>query len=154
LPCECCKFLSSDLFLLRSQAFNEGQKLAVPSAHLEPNSSDSVLFKTQESVNIISALTASSPIKLPPRKPSLIEHATPPSRVSAFCRAVLAHLIPHEFWGSGETQVHNEKILFRNVDRFITLRRFESLSLHEVSQGTRVGLLSHIHPTYLHPNAY
>lgn len=114
----------------------------VPSEHLEPNSYDSVLFKTQEPANVISAVTESTPIILSPRKPSLIEHATPPSRVSAFCRAVLAHIIPHEFWGSGETQVHNEEILFRNVDRFITLRRFESLSLHEVSQGTKVGLIS------------
>jgi telomerase reverse transcriptase len=97
-----------------------------------------VSFKTQESVNTSSTLSDFSPAQLPPRKPSLIDHATPPSQVSAFCRAVLAHLIPRELWGTGDTQAHNEKIFNRNVDRFVALRRFESLSLHEVSQGTKV----------------
>jgi telomerase reverse transcriptase len=67
-----------------------------------------------------------------------MERATPTAHVSAFCRAVLSHLIPRDFWGSGETQKHNEKVFHQNVDRFISLRRFESLSLHEVSQGTKV----------------
>lgn len=83
-------------------------------------------------------MSESSSPQLPAKKTSLIDHSTPTSQVSAFCRAVLAHLIPREFWGTGEIQVHNEKVLYRNVDRFIGLRRFENLSLHEVSQGRKV----------------
>jgi telomerase reverse transcriptase len=75
--------------------------------------------------------------KIPLRKPSMMDHATPTSKVSAFCQAVLANLIPHEFWGSADAQAHNEGIFYRNVDRFIQLRRFESFSLHEVSQGIK-----------------
>ena len=58
--------------------------------------------------------------------------------VSAFCRAVLSRLLPSEFWGMGDTKAENEKVFQRNVDRFIQLRRFESLSLHEVCQGLKV----------------
>jgi telomerase reverse transcriptase len=47
-------------------------------------------------------------------------------------------LIPKDFWGTGEIQKSNEKIFLQNVNRFIELRRFESLSLHEVSQGIQV----------------
>ena len=58
--------------------------------------------------------------------------------VSAFCRAVFSRLLPSEFWGVGDTKAENEKAFLRNIDRFIQLRRFESLSLHEVSQGLKV----------------
>ena len=68
----------------------------------------------------------------------MMDHATPDAMVSAFCRATLANLIPHEFWGNGEHQAHNQHVFYRNVDRFIRLRRFESLSLHEVCQGMKV----------------
>jgi len=60
--------------------------------------------------------------------------------VSAFCRAVLLRLIPSDFWGAGDTKAHNEKIFLRNVDRFIKLRRFETLSLHDVCQGLKASL--------------
>lgn len=68
----------------------------------------------------------------------MMDYATPIANVSAFCRAVLSKLIPNEFWGLGEVQSHNMRVFSRNVDRFITLRRFESLSLHEVVQGMKV----------------
>lgn len=61
--------------------------------------------------------------------------------VISFCCAVLARLIPREFWGTGNTESHNESILCRNVDRFIRLRRFESISLHELVQSMKVMLL-------------
>jgi telomerase reverse transcriptase len=71
----------------------------------------------------------------------MTDHATPSATVSAFCRAVLCRLIPHEFWGAGEAQVRNKAVFHRNVDRFIGLRRFETLSLHEVSQGIKVSTM-------------
>lgn len=73
-----------------------------------------------------------------PRKESMMDHSTPTSLVSAFCRAVISQLVPNEFWGVGEVQNHNISIIHRNIDRFVKLRRFESLSLHEVTQGLKV----------------
>lgn len=70
----------------------------------------------------------------------MMDYATPAAMVSAYCRAVFLKLIPHGFWGIGEIQTHNEKIFYRNVHRFIELRRFESLSLHHVLQGMKVSL--------------
>lgn len=69
-----------------------------------------------------------------------MDHSTPTSLVSTFCRAVISHLVPNEFWGVGEIQTHNKRIIHQNIDRFVKLRRFESLSLHEVTQGLKVSI--------------
>jgi telomerase reverse transcriptase len=69
-----------------------------------------------------------------------VEYATPSSDVSAFCRAVLARLIPHGFWGVGKEGEENQHVIMRHVDRFIRLRKFENLSLHLVSQSLKVPL--------------
>jgi telomerase reverse transcriptase len=118
--------------------FDAAPKLPIPNGSLDANASSSLSLETQEPITTITTVSGASPSPLPPRKLSMVDYATSPSQVSAFCRAVVTRLIPHGFWGSGETQAHNEKIFYRNVDRFITLRRFESLSLHEVAQGTKV----------------
>ena len=68
----------------------------------------------------------------------LILLATPPSDVSAFCQAVLSNLIPNRFWGEGKQGQENKTVIMRNIDSFVRLRRFESLSLHTVSQGLKV----------------
>lgn len=70
----------------------------------------------------------------------MMNYATPEPMVSAFCRAALRNIIPKDFWGTGDVQAHNEKVFLKNVDRFIGLRRFESLTLHEGSQGLQVSL--------------
>lgn len=72
-----------------------------------------------------------------------MDAATPTANVSAFCRAVLRHVIPHEFWGTETIQSHNEGVFHKNIDRFITMRRFESLSLHEAFQDIKVIAWSH-----------
>lgn len=69
---------------------------------------------------------------------TVVDLATPLSHVSRFCQAVLSKIIPNEFWGSGPGQEHNKEVVWRNVDRFIRLRRFENMSLHEVFQGIKV----------------
>lgn len=69
---------------------------------------------------------------------NLTDYATPASSVSAFCRAVIQKLIPRQFWGAGPDGISNFKLVLRHVDRFIKLRRFESLSLHEVCKGVKV----------------
>lgn len=83
--------------------------------------------------------TRRTPLILP-TKPSLIDHATLSGRVAAFCIAVLFKLIPKEFWGSGPDQEHNMMIVKENISKFVHQRRFESLTVHEVSQGLKVCL--------------
>ena len=51
---------------------------------------------------------------------------------------MLGRVIPDEFLGIGEDQAHNKQVLMKNVDRFVDLRRFETLSLHDVTQGMKV----------------
>ena len=67
----------------------------------------------------------------------MLDYATPTSMVSAFCQAILTKLIPPGFWGTMDLE-HNQGVLRRNIDRFIRLRRYEGLSLHEVLQGMKI----------------
>jgi hypothetical protein len=104
---------------------------------------ESTAFETQihvhvPDVNADSTIKSTSAKKLPSRKRSLMDYATPTASVSAFCRSVLSTLIPNEFWGDGNTQTHNKDVFMKSVDRFITLRRFETVSLHDVIQGMKV----------------
>ncbi|KAF3481825.1 telomerase reverse transcriptase [Arthroderma uncinatum] len=79
-------------------------------------------------------------------KVTMTDFATPTHAVSAFCRAVLQNLIPYEMYGSGEEGVLNRNTVMRNVDKFVSLRRFETLSLHEVVQGLKIGCISWLSP--------
>lgn len=71
-------------------------------------------------------------------KLTLTHYATPASSVSAFCRAVLLKLIPSKFFGDGPDGLFNQRLIMKHVDSFIKMRRFESLSLHEVCHGLKV----------------
>lgn len=71
-------------------------------------------------------------------KLSLTDYATPASSVSAFCRAVLHRLLQPRFFGDGEHEFWNRRIVMKHVDSFIKLRRYESLSLHELCNGLKV----------------
>ncbi|KFY76636.1 hypothetical protein V499_03767 [Pseudogymnoascus sp. VKM F-103] len=97
-------------------------------------------FRTQKSTPGSHNGTGPTLVHLPkkPKKDSIMELATPSANVSAFCRAVLGRVIPDEFFGTGEDQAHNIQVLMRNVDRFIELRRFETISLHDVTQGMKI----------------
>lgn len=69
---------------------------------------------------------------------TIVDVATPASHVSRFCQVVLSKIIPNEFWGTGPSQKHNKEVVLRNVDRFVRLRRFENMSLHDAFQGIKV----------------
>ena len=69
---------------------------------------------------------------------SLFDLATPQANVSAFCRAAISKLIPDEFWGADELGRQNKENLMHKTDRFVKLRRFDPMSLHEVSEGLKV----------------
>ncbi|KAK4500419.1 hypothetical protein PRZ48_008608 [Zasmidium cellare] len=67
-----------------------------------------------------------------------IQLATDESNVSAFCRAAVFKVFPKALWGDGETGQHNARKVYQNIDRFVRLRRYESMSLHDVLQGMRL----------------
>ncbi|OXV06383.1 hypothetical protein Egran_05849 [Elaphomyces granulatus] len=83
------------------------------------------------------------------QKSCLTDHSTPASSVSAFCRAVLQRLVPDEFYGVGDDGKSNRRVVLKNVDRFVRMSRFESLSLHEVCKGLKVTCVSWLD----HPNS-
>lgn len=63
-----------------------------------------------------------------------MDMACPTAHVSAFCRAVVARVIPRDFWGNEA----NERVVMLWIDQFIHLRKFESLTLHQVTQKIEV----------------
>lgn len=65
--------------------------------------------------------------------------ATSPSDVSLFCRATLSKIIPNGFWGHSKDRTANKKLIMERIDRFVHLRKFETLSLHNIAQGIKVG---------------
>lgn len=72
---------------------------------------------------------------------SFTDLATPHSEVSSFCCAVLSMIIPAELWGSSDEGLNiNKTVILRSVDQFVRLRKFETLSLHCISQGIKVNL--------------
>jgi telomerase reverse transcriptase len=77
---------------------------------------------------------ASTQVQPLPKHDSLVELATPSSQVSAFCQAVFSKIIPDSFWGDDTVKKHNKSIVMRSIDHFIKLRRFEAMSLHEITQ--------------------
>jgi len=69
---------------------------------------------------------------------SMMDFATPAASVSAFCRAVLNHLMPLSLFGTGVEGLTNRRKVMRSIDQFIKLRKKETLSLHDVCQGLKV----------------
>lgn len=123
-----------------------GESLVTQVQAISPSSSK-VLQKTQHGSSVSNAWSALPSVahdcQPRVRKPklSLTDYATPASSVSAFCRAVIQRLIPRRSFGDGEHGDWNRKIVMKHVDSFIKLRRYESLSLHEVCKGLKVCFL-------------
>jgi telomerase reverse transcriptase len=62
------------------------------------------------------------------------------AHVSAFCRAVTAKVIPLDFLGDHS----NTRVLMYWIDQFVSLRRFETLTLHQVLQKLEVSRLGNL----------
>jgi telomerase reverse transcriptase len=84
---------------------------------------------------------------------SILTYATPTSHVSAFCRAVIRILLPGNALGMGADGEHNLAVLLGQVDRFVRMRRYESLSLHEVFQSLRINCIPWLGPPTMSPKA-
>ncbi|KEY71113.1 hypothetical protein S7711_00935 [Stachybotrys chartarum IBT 7711] len=72
---------------------------------------------------------------------SIVELACPISNVSAFCQAVLAQIIPNGFWGIGEVAAQNKAVLLKKINHFTKLRRFETMTLAEVTEGFKIAAI-------------
>jgi len=55
-------------------------------------------------------------------------------QVSSYVKAFVNTLVPTQMWGS----VENKNIVFRGIDLFVRLRRFEDITLHQIMQGFQV----------------
>ncbi|RMZ73943.1 telomerase reverse transcriptase [Pyrenophora seminiperda CCB06] len=76
------------------------------------------------------------------QQPSFTDMACPTAHVSAFCRAVVSKVIPKGLWGDD----HNQRTLMYWVDQFVDLRRFESLTLHQVTQEIHITSIAWLRP--------
>lgn len=117
-------------------------RLSIPHVKRAIGSDMSELVSQPPFPSLISTGVTPSPDPSPPKpKESFTDFASSIGEVSAFARAVISNIVPTEFWGSEE----NEKGLMKNVDRFVKLRRYETLSLHEVMQGMKVSFSSPVY---------
>jgi len=71
----------------------------------------------------------------------VLDQASSPSLVSAFCRAATSHVFPSEFWGNGLEGSSNTQHIMTSIDRFVKLQRYESMSLHDVMQSIKVSAI-------------
>lgn len=62
-------------------------------------------------------------------------HASTCAQVSAFCRAAIQNVFPPDAFGDGGVKSNNFRLLMNCVDRFIHLRRYETLSMHDLVHG-------------------
>ncbi|KAG4305064.1 hypothetical protein PORY_001234 [Pneumocystis oryctolagi] len=69
---------------------------------------------------------------------SFFEMATPYSHVSRFLRAIIKQIIPKQFYGS----YSNFENILNNVDMFVRMRRFESISLHSLMNSLKIKTVS------------
>lgn len=77
---------------------------------------------------------------------STFDHACTPERVSAFCRAVVRNVVPPDMFGTSGEKNSNLGIVMRGIDCFIRLRRYESITLHDVMHGLALARIEWLSP--------
>ena len=84
------------------------------------------------------------PSEFNPKKelPHFAKLASSVARVSAFCRAVIRNVIPFELVGAESVQSPNWKVLMQQVDKFLRLRRFETVTLEDILQGLKTSQMT------------
>lgn len=73
---------------------------------------------------------------------NVLSLATPSAQVSAWCQSVVNKVFPSTCWGSDDIGHHNKSVMMRNVDRFVKMGRYESMTLHDVLQDISVSRIS------------
>ncbi|KIY69092.1 hypothetical protein CYLTODRAFT_241785 [Cylindrobasidium torrendii FP15055 ss-10] len=89
-------------------------------------------IKSQVSLSLDSeGVSLIAPEPSPNNKPHILDYACSHTEVFRYVRAVIKAVIPNEFWGGEQ----NFKLVCDSVKEFVSARRFESISLHNVLQG-------------------
>ncbi|KAM0721837.1 hypothetical protein Q7P37_002762 [Cladosporium fusiforme] len=81
-----------------------------------------------------------------PEETNTFTHAATLEQVSAFCRAVIRNVFPPDAFGSSAETHNNLDTVMRSIDRFIRLRRYETISLHDVMHGIALGEIEWLIP--------
>lgn len=77
-----------------------------------------------------------------PSSISLVPHSTPHSNVIKFVLSVIQHLVPLGFFGT----LANLRAVQKDIGRFIHLRKFETMTLHTISQDIDVKAITWLGP--------
>lgn len=64
----------------------------------------------------------------------IFSYVTEYLQVYRFLKAVLKHLVPMALWGS----THNQQLFFKRLEKFVSLRRFETLNSQDLMHGYKV----------------
>jgi telomerase reverse transcriptase len=110
------------------------QLSSLRSTHSEPTEQDDF----HESINV---------------EQSILTYATQTTNVSSYCRAVIRRILPRHSLGIGADGDHNISLLLTNIDRFVRMRRHETLSLHEVQQNLKLNCIPWLCPPGVPVNA-
>lgn len=93
-------------------------------------------LKTQTTTVIEKSTHASTPsTDSGDTETAMYPFATPQSQIVAFCQAALKQLLPRDSFGTGKRGVKNYAMIMDYVSHFIHMRRHESMSMHELTQG-------------------
>lgn len=87
---------------------------------------------------LASTASRKGPAEIDTSKDPILLYSTNPHQVFTFLRAILSNIIPMEFWGTENSAIHHRNKFFGHLEQFIKLRRYETLTLHEVMQGFKV----------------
>jgi len=69
---------------------------------------------------------------------STLCYASTSVQVSSFCKAVFRRVFPADFFDSPGGDSHNMGLISASINRFVRLRRYETLSLHDLMHGLRI----------------
>ena len=102
---------------------------------IPPPTASSTDFKTQLSVELSAVDAPEHESQHEDIETSFIPYTTPTNRVVNFITAAVKNILPKKAFGTGKKGHDNWHHILRWIQRFIHMRRFESMSLHEVVQG-------------------
>ncbi|KAK5097486.1 Telomerase reverse transcriptase [Lithohypha guttulata] len=89
------------------------------------------------------------PVDVEQREGSFLPYATPTCHVVAFCQATIKRLLPSDTFGRGSDGVENWRKVLDRVDRFACMRRFETISMHELVQGLKIKAIRWLAPEHV-----
>ena len=130
---------------LKHQYFNSSSMFQTTSM------TSSRLVSQPSGVRPVVAISTSRPSASSPSedRSSILDYPTPAAKVSAFCQAIVQKLLPEDTFGVGVDGKENSKRVMLFIDRFVCMGKYESLTLHEVSQGIKLGCISWLRPEKL-----